>query len=264
MILELDDNVSGKVQYDVCLSQISNVGYFQKASYLRTLNGETTSFNRGSTYDKWNSSFVIQDLEATLFALAEKFELNLRQVTLTLDDAEYVFGPGIDYTNPIVCNVTSNTIKHPQLNNALADLYLTVNAIHSNNAQLSFKASLPSTLPTKLAYQEPLAREIRRYDSPFNAAAFGDFGQNTPTDSSDNPVNNNVIDIVMNQNDNDSGQIAKFVSVQRSTPFIWPDASAPNFFTGQDTIPVMITGFSQKRLDYNLWENKLSIVSNAV
>ena len=261
MLIEIDDRTNGKVIYEVCLNGINSVNYMPSIIFSTLLNGKLKSRDRGYSFDKFSSSFTIEDFQSDLFEFSKRLNVNLRQLTVTCNEAELVFGPGVDYTNPIVCSSPSR-IPFPQMNYGIATLDLNLSALSSNNLQLQFKSAVPSTMPSNLIYQAPLERFIEKDVGAFESSKFGTYGSDDVVDSSNDPVKFDEVEITLKQNEADTAAIQKFVSLQRATPFVWPDTNAPKMFENQLTKPVIITNYSLSWQQHNLWETALTIRSN--
>jgi hypothetical protein len=229
---------------------------------VKTTNGQTQAYNRGSTFDKFTSSFTIQGLKADIFELSKKFKKSFNQIVVTTEAGELIFGAGIDYTNTITCNsLSGNAINYSQQNLALAEIPLTVEALESNSLQLAFKGVVSAVLPD-LYYQTPVGRVINKRDLPFSSASFGDYGSNIEVGNSGEPIFGFTIDLSFSQTELQTAQIEKYYNTQRSTPFIWPSLDCLDLFEGQATDNIMITSLRTSPVDLDSWRINMRIVTN--
>ena len=259
MIINLTDT-TGSANYNVDIKPDYKPEQTQSVEYIKTTNGQTQAYNRGATEDKFRSSFAIQGLKADIFELSKKFKKSFGHAIITAEANELIFGAGIDYTNTITCNILNNGISYPQNNMALAEIPLKVEALSSNSLQIAFIAAI-SGVPD-LYYQTPVTRIINKQETPYSAAAFGDFGTNTEVDGSGEPIFSFTVDLTFSQTQLQAAQIEKFVNTQRSTPFVWPSLTCLDLFEGQATDNVMIVGFSTSPAALDDWRLTIRIVTN--
>lgn len=261
MIIRLIDSSLVNTDYTVTLMDNVKSSYIQNIDYVTSMNGQTQAYNNGPTFDKWASSITIQGLKDDIYTLATAFEDTIRQVTITTDEGELLFGAGIDYTNTFLCNVTNNSIPYPLTNITLAELKLSIQPISSNGVQLAFKSSLSGTLPV-LNYQNPVSRTLNKTGSVFLSEEFGSFGNTVPVDSSGKPIKSYSFPLSFIQTEEEAGNIEKFYSIQRTTPFLWLGLDCLDLFIDVATDEVMITKLSSTRLEFNNWKVNLTIITN--
>ncbi len=261
MIINLTDS-SGSANYNVDIKKNYTPIQTQSVEYVKTTNGQTQAYNRGTTFDKFTSSFTIQGLKSDIFTLSKQFKKNFNQIVITAESGELIFGAGIDYSNTITCNLlNSSSIAYPQQNLALAEIPLSVEALSSNSLQLAFDGAISAVLPD-LNYQAPVARVVNKRDTPFNSASFGDYGSNIEVDDSGEPIFGFTIDLTFSQTRLQAAQIEKYYNAQRSTPFVWPSLDCLDLFEGQEADNVMITNFRSTPIDLDNWRVNMRIVTN--
>jgi len=139
---------------------------------------------------------------------------------------------------------------------------LDLQALHSNGVQLKLQSGIPSGLPTILGYKKPLGRTLRRFDTSFTSASFGEYGMDTPVSLTGRPIHNNDVEFTIVQRESDMKQLQNFIYSQRASTFVWPDPNAPSFFRNSLTEPVMIIGHKLNWIKHNLWELNLILRSN--
>ena len=261
MIINITDSL-GSTNYNVKVKNSFTPVQAQAVEYLKTTNGQTQAYNRGSTFDKFTSSFVIQGLKSDIFTLSKQFKKSINQIVITAESGELIFGAGIDYTNTFTCNIlNSGKIKYDQKNIALSEIPIKVEGLSSNGIQIAFDGAVSATLPD-LNYQTPVVRLLNKQEKVFSSASFGDFGSNIEVDETGEPINSFTFDLTFKQKTGETAQIEKFYNTQRSTPFVWPTLDCIDLFEGQATDDVMITKLSTKRDDVNHWTSKIRIVTN--
>lgn len=260
-------NVSYK-SYTVDVVDSFRCEYRQKVDYINVSSGKTLAYNYGSLADKWITEITIQG-KTSAYDGSSRFEDLARDLTSDIDvvyvklgDGEEIFGAGIDYTEYIKCNIITPKRKYSQENIALSRITLTLEAISyatetpSTDTQLVYKPSIPSGLPAKLNFQTPIDRNIIKRESAFQSENYGSYGMITEQ------VNSQTFNLVFDQTEAEMAQIEKFVSTQRSTPFIFSEADYVYLFENQDTENVMITGLIVTRTSHNHWRATLKLVNN--
>lgn len=266
MIIGIEDNTS--VEYfDVCTTSIDDIVYEQKVSFNKTLDGQNFAYNYGNLYDKWSFEVTIEEFESDLVDLLIKLGGSLRQATVQVNESELVCGPGIDYDDKLVCNITIIPIASNIVNFAFSKMSLRFEVLYLDKAsaveQVSYKSEVPSTLPTTLGYKYGISRSLNRNSVSYRSDIFGAYGvcdlrKGTGT------VNDSSCVVTIMANEFNSAAIGKFYSVQRTTPFIWPDVTAPFFFNNQGSGNVIIKSFNQKLVNFKYWETSLTLVNNAI
>ena len=261
MIINITDS-EVTTPYNVTVKSTFTPTQAQTVEYVKTTNGQTQAYNRGSTFDKFTSSFTIQGLKSDIFDLSKQFKKSINQIVITAESGELIFGAGVDYANTITCNIlNSGKIKYDQRDLRIAEIPIKVEALESNSLQLGFDSSVSAVLPN-LNYQFPVVRLLSKQEKVFSSASFGDYGSNIEVDDSGEPINSFVFDLTFKQKTSETAQIEKYYNTQRSTPFVWPTLDCLDLFEGQATDSVMITKLSTKRDDVNNWTSKIRIVTN--
>ena len=244
--------------YDLCLKEYSP-SYKQRSTINSVTNGILYAIDYGENYDKWSCDLTVIDDEAIINDLYNKLSYNLGQVELQLRSQEELCGPGIDYTFPIFANVLD--VKSPIVNFSDYEMSISLDILYTNNTNLSYLAGIPSTLPTSIAYQYGLMRDLNITGSSFQSDAFGNYGFHQTTQQGVTPNQNHKVNVKVRSNFYDASRFGKFYSTQRSQPFIWPDSNAPFFYPNQDFISCIFTNFKQTRLRHDYWESSFDLLS---
>ena len=260
MILAIETD-AGTSNINVQIKNTFTANYTQNTDYVTSINGKTQTYENGPTFDKWSTSITIQGLKDDIFTLITTLEKFINQITITCETDELIFGAGIDYSNPIVCNVTNNDIPYPRVNQALAEITLSLDALSTNGAQLSYKASVPTVLPS-LNYQKPVNRVLERDNTPFQSSEFGDYGNSVVIGTSVDPAKKYEFPLVFSQNETDTASLEKIYSLQRSTPFLWTGLDCLELFADVGTENVMIKSLSTTHLEIDNWRVNLTIITN--
>ena len=260
MIIELE-NISGSTQYNVDIINAYQGEYIQSVNYIKLMSGKTVTTDRGASADKWISSFVIQGLKSDIFALASEFRKHKKQITITTESDELIFGAGIDYSNPFICNYIAGDIRYPQNNFKIAEIPINVQGIQSGPFYPSYRSDIVAEIPD-LNYQTPVKRKINRSENPFTSINFTTYGMNNRVYSSGEPVYSYEFDLTFLQTEEETAKFEKYYSIQRSTPFIWPNLNCLDLWEGQDIENVMIKGFKSTHLSLDNWKIELKLITN--
>jgi hypothetical protein len=248
--------------YEVDILNSFKCEYIQKVDYIGVSSGKTRAYNYGTPSDRWVADITIQGLNSQFEEISRSLVSDVGDFFATLGDGEQIFGSGIDYSLPINCNIINSSRQYSQNNIALSTIKLKLEAVVYSSelsfqrTQLKYKDSIPAGLPAKLNFQTPIDRQLIKRESPFQSENFGNYGMITEE------VNSQSFSLVFDQNEAEMAQIEKFVSVQRSTPFIFSEADYLYLFEDQDTEEVMITGFIITRVNHNHWRTTLKLVNN--
>ena len=265
MIIRIYDKVAF-TDIDVDVLSTFKCQPYQKVDYIELMSKKTKPYNYGTDYDKLYSEFTITGTKAEMINIADLLDSNKGQIQITTSDGEYIFGAGIDYDNPFLCNITDNTRPYTQDNFATAEIKLKVECMGyvsgSDVNQVFYRASIPAGLPTCLNYQTPIRRSIGKNENDFTLQKFGEFGMITEVNSSLDPVNNYILDIVFAQTFDEAAQIEKYYNTQRSTPFLLSNISNIDLFPNQDTDNVIIGGLKTNRVGLNDWRLSLRLITN--
>ena len=237
--------------------------YAQKVDYIKVANGKTRAYNYGALADKWYSEITIIKDKESMELISQILSNDILEMTITLNEAEQIFGAGIDYTLPIACNITSPVRQFTQEDMAFSSIKLNLYALqYTNETQLKYKDSIPTGLPQKLNFQLPIDRDIIKQESTFQSENFGIGGRIVELSASNKCSISQQISIVFDQTEEEQAQIEKFVSTQRSTPFIFSEADYVYLFKDQDVENVMLNGMISTRVSHNYWRTTLKMVTN--
>lgn len=257
MILSITTK-AGVEQFDVCLSSQAPYQY-RNIEYVQLANKKFKSYDRGVLYDKFTTKLSFVDLKETIFNIQDSIDKSINRLTLTPNSEEKIFGAGIDYSNAMKCNVTNSEIDIDQEDNGYASMSLELEGVESGGSQLQFDATIPSTLPSAIAYQFPVSRTIDKFQNAYSSLKYGTFGMHTVVGIDGNPAHAYMIDQNIIANSYDTARFEKFVNTQRSVPFIWPDANAPFWFEGQDLNEVLILDFKSEYISFDKWSVNLKL-----
>ena len=261
MRIILKNTSAVSTSYVVTLKKGFTYKYTQEVDYVKSMNGKTQAYNNGPTFDKWTTTVVIQGLKDDIYTLATALEDTIEQAFIDTDDGELIFGAGIEYTGLLLCNITNNSKPYPLTNITLAELSLSLRAISRSGLQLAYRAGLSGTLPV-LNYQTPVSRILNTEHNSFVSEEFGSYGNTVTIGSSSLPVKKYIFNLQFLQTEEETANIEKFYSVQRSTPFLWTGLDCLDLFQDVLTDNVMITKFSSTLMKYNEWQVNLTIITN--
>ncbi len=261
MRIILKNSAAVSANYVVTLKNGFTYKYTQEVDYVKSMNGKTQAYNNGPTFDKWTTTIVIQGLKDDIYTLATALEDTIEQAFIEADDGELIFGAGIEYTGLLLCNITNNSKPYPLTNITLAELSISLRAISRSGAQLAYRAGLSGTLPT-LNYQTPVSRILNTEHNSFVSEEFGSYGNTVTIGVSSLPVKSHTFNLQFIQTEEETANIEKFYSIQRSTPFLWTGLDCLDLFEDVLTDKVMITKLSSTLLKYNDWKVNLTIITN--
>jgi len=253
---------AGSAQYTFDILNQYKSTPVQKVDYITSANGKTQAYNYGSTFDKWFSELTITGEKDSIFAFSNIINKYYGNVTVTLGSNELIFGAGIDYTYPIVCNITNSSVPFNQETFPTAEMKISLKAIGSNSLQLVYKSATPSTIPTNLFYQTPIDRTVVRSDISLSALSHGNDYKIVEVDDSGEPINRYAISLVFDHDEETTAQIEKFVNTQRSTTFVWPNLNKVDLFENQATDKVMINKFVTQQVLLNRWKTTIGLLVN--
>jgi hypothetical protein len=261
MIIELDILPTDTVSFDVDVLNTFSFQYKQKVDYIKVANGKTRAYNYGSLSDKWSADITIQSDNLSMESISRYFLANINQCKITCESQEQIFGAGIDYSQDIYCNIINSSRSYSQNDIALSSIKIKLETVkYEDDTQLKYKEDITAGLPEKLNFQTPVDRKITIKQTPFQSENFGSYG--VITEVNEEPTNSQEFSIVFDQNEAEQAKIEKFVSVQRSTPFVFSQANYVYLFEDQDTENLMITGMISTRTSHNHWRTTLKMVNN--
>jgi hypothetical protein len=221
--------------------------------YQTLSEGTLKERDKGEQADKHSSSFSIPGDSVNIEALAEELWDHNGQVSLTVDRAAEVFGPAVDYSSPILCNVLRDPLNYRKTDILTAGIALRVQVV----GPLTYRAEIPAGLPT-LRYQFPIDREFSKAPSTFISANNTDYGVAQRVDSSGDNVKVEKVSFTVRQTRDQAAQIQKFMRTQRATPYTLETSDCLTLFFTSNSTSVKFTAFSMKRKKYNLYEVRLT------
>jgi len=236
--------------FDVNVLKSFTPTYNRAIKSVPMLNGSTYMSDRGVESDKYTTQITIVGDNDDMFDLAEKILIEKKQITIECDK-EYIFGPGLDYSSPITCNIINEVVKFPMRDVLTTTIPLTLEIVSA----VTYDPILSSLLPT-IYYKFPVARQTTMNKHSYSSMSQGDYGTTVLLNSSNEPSKRKQADFQSFHTQQEMGELQKFVSNQRANTFTWTTNEVLPMFDNP-VLDVDVYNYQVKILNFDFQPNGL-------
>lgn len=244
------------IQHNVDILKTFAPAFNPAFKFVKAMNGKYRGSDRGIEADKYSSTINIIGDISDINDLASNLRLEKGQITVDTEGAE-IFGPAIDYTSPIICNILNKPTSYPIRDLLTATLKLNVKP----TTALTYDGAVPTTLP-ELFYQWPVSRQVGDGGQPFTTLKSGDFGNSVLVDNGSVAIKSELAKVKFLMTTDEMAQLQRFVSVNRLATFLLTTEVCLELFLGSTSTTVMITDFKFAPSGINYWNSTLTLVNN--
>jgi len=230
--------------------------YKRAIKFYSSFSGVVDSSDRGSTSDKYSCTFTVIDETAIINSLVDDLSKEDTQITLDTEGVK-LFGQGIDHSGLFTCNVINNSKPYPIINKLQSTMTITVTVVSA----ITYDSAYATTLP-QFIYEWPIERNIEVIYSNFDTPSTGDYGTVSINDPDGNILNTETVKISMKLFNSEFGQLHRFIANQRASSFTLSTSSFLELFLNSNSENVIITNFTYKPIQYNLWAVTLSMTNS--